>query len=122
MGLHTEARTSFITYVLDPLILLGDAYNLCRYWLPAFLKHQYVALRFVNQAAYERCAPLDITPTPDVVTRVYMVFKGVPEEDWMGHEEDLDVGRWSSIVGVDVERGRDTSLFRVLEWGGMEVV
>ncbi|KAJ7118103.1 hypothetical protein C8R44DRAFT_878737 [Mycena epipterygia] len=57
MALHTEARTSFITY-----------------WLPALLKHQRVALRFVPQAEYETAARLDITPRPDVVTRVFMVF------------------------------------------------
>ncbi|KAG2746498.1 hypothetical protein P692DRAFT_201792034 [Suillus brevipes Sb2] len=39
LGLHTEARTSFI---------IGS------YWLPSFLKHEYIALRFVLQAAYKR--------------------------------------------------------------------
>lgn len=33
LGLHTEARTSFITY-----------------WLPSLLKHQHIAVRFVPQA------------------------------------------------------------------------
>ncbi|KAJ7105039.1 hypothetical protein C8R44DRAFT_834510 [Mycena epipterygia] len=69
LGLHTEARTSFI---------------MC---------HTHVALRFVSQAAYERAARLEITPVPDVFTRVFM-------------EQDA----------------RDAGLFRVLEWGGMEVV
>ncbi|KAJ7493841.1 hypothetical protein FB451DRAFT_1491323 [Mycena latifolia] len=55
LGLHTEARTSFITY-----------------WLPSFLKHRHVALRFVSQAAYETAARLDIMPAPDVVTRQHV--------------------------------------------------
>lgn len=121
MGLHVEARTSFITYAL--LYSYRSFANVgCRYWLPSFLKHRHVALRFVNQEAYERCAPLEITPAPDVVTRVYMVFKGVSEEeaeDWI--DDNLDISRWSSIVGVDEARARDASLFRVLEWGGMEI-
>ncbi|KAG2740062.1 hypothetical protein P692DRAFT_20840935 [Suillus brevipes Sb2] len=44
LGLHTEARTSFITY-----------------WLTSFLKHEYIALRFVPQAAYERAASLNFS-------------------------------------------------------------
>ncbi|KAJ6470701.1 hypothetical protein DFH09DRAFT_1477427 [Mycena vulgaris] len=106
LGLHTEARTSFITY-----------------WLPALLKHTRVALRFVPQAAYERAARLDIVPAPDVVTRVFMLFKGVAAEDvgaWPTGAEDP--ARWRAVVGVDVERAQDAGLFRVLEWGGMEVL
>ncbi|TFY73038.1 hypothetical protein EWM64_g10974, partial [Hericium alpestre] len=45
LGLHPEARTTFITY-----------------WLPSFLRHEYVALRFVPQASYEQAARLAITP------------------------------------------------------------
>ncbi|KAJ6465976.1 hypothetical protein DFH09DRAFT_1486115 [Mycena vulgaris] len=106
LGLHTEARTSFITY-----------------WLPALLKHTRVALRFVPQAAYEHTARLDIVPAPDVVTRVFMLFKGVAAEDvgaWPTGAEDP--ARWRAVVGVDVERAQDAGLFRVLEWGGMEVL
>ncbi|KAJ6476703.1 hypothetical protein C8R47DRAFT_1052008 [Mycena vitilis] len=109
LGLHTEARTSFITY-----------------WLPSFLKHTHVALRFVPQAAYESAAVLDIQPVPDVVTRVFMLFKGIPEEalaDWAGAGCGAnDAEHWRGVVGVDVERASDTALFRVLEWGGMEVL
>ncbi|KAK7440958.1 hypothetical protein VKT23_016735 [Stygiomarasmius scandens] len=110
LGLHVEARTSFITY-----------------WLPSFLKHKYVALRFVNQAAYECAAPLDIVPRPDVVTRVFMLFKGVSETNLSKWESASQralegVARWRDIVGVDLAKGNDKSLFRVLEWGGMEVL
>ncbi|KAJ7762975.1 hypothetical protein B0H16DRAFT_1368537 [Mycena metata] len=109
LGLHTEARTSFITY-----------------WLPAFLKHKHIALRFVPQAAYETAAVLDITPSPDVVTRVFMLFKGVPVEALGGWQDAKptadDAQRWRSVVDVDVERAGDAALFRVLEWGGMEVL
>ncbi|KAJ7662692.1 hypothetical protein DFH06DRAFT_987115 [Mycena polygramma] len=115
LGLHTEARTSFITY-----------------WLPSFLKHTRVALRFVPQAAYETAATLDICPAPDVVTRVFMLFKGIADDpageweaagEWEGAQSrDDDAERWRGVVGVDVGRASDASLFRVLEWGGMEVL
>ncbi|KAG2745021.1 hypothetical protein P692DRAFT_201720876 [Suillus brevipes Sb2] len=110
LGLHTEARTSFITY-----------------WLPSFLKHEYIALRFVPQAAYERAASLSISPQPDVVTRVSMLFKGIRKEllgDWANAriQAERDVGLWVDVVGVDPARASDATLFRVLEWGGMEVL
>ncbi|KAJ7893263.1 hypothetical protein B0H13DRAFT_2276648 [Mycena leptocephala] len=109
LGLHTEARTSFITY-----------------WLPSFLKHTHIAVRFVPQAAYETAASLDIIPTPDVVTCVFMLFKGIEDEalnDWADAQHgENDPQRWKDVVGVDVERASDAALFRVLEWGGMEVL
>ncbi|CAE6455774.1 unnamed protein product, partial [Rhizoctonia solani] len=108
LGLHTEARTSFITY-----------------WLPDMSKHAFIALRFLPQHEYEKAAPLDVSPAPQVVTRVFMLFRGVQEsqiEYWtdavaMAQKE---VSVWRDIVGVDVARAQDKSLFRVLEWGGME--
>ncbi|KAF8264817.1 hypothetical protein EI94DRAFT_1737581 [Lactarius quietus] len=111
LALHTEARTSFITY-----------------WLPDMLKHEYVALRFITQDAYERAASLSITPVPDIVTRVFMLFRGVPASDlelWEAASARAAAADgmtlWKDIVGVDAARAADSGLFRVLEWGGMEV-
>ncbi|KAF8603243.1 hypothetical protein BDV93DRAFT_544909 [Ceratobasidium sp. AG-I] len=109
LGLHAEARTSFITY-----------------WLPSLLAHKFIALRFIPQNEYETAAPMTVSPTPDIITRVFMIFQGVNEVDlerWIpararaAHDPKI----WREIVGVDVEKAADASLFRVLEWGGMEV-
>ncbi|KAL1675821.1 hypothetical protein EV122DRAFT_217705 [Schizophyllum commune] len=110
MGLHTEARTSFITY-----------------WLPSILKYDFVALRFVEQAAYERAAPLEVTPAPDVVTRVFMLFRGVGKVDlgrWAKAlaRADEPASRWRDVVGAQLDKTLNASLFRVIEWGGMEVL
>jgi hypothetical protein len=128
LGLHTEARTSFITFVFRIYCHLPFLYfyNFYRYWLPSILKHQHLAFRFLPQASYERAAPLEIYPSPDVTTRVFMIFQGVAEEDLQGWtaascRASEDVAHWRKIVGVDLERSSDTNLFRVLEWGGMEV-
>ncbi|KAJ1302339.1 hypothetical protein OPQ81_001154 [Rhizoctonia solani] len=109
LGLHTEARTSFITY-----------------WLPDISKHAFIALRFLPQAEYEKAALLDVTPEPEATTRVSMLFRGVEEsqlELWFEAEEmaQNDVAMWRDVVGVDIAKTRNKSLFRVLEWGGMEV-
>ncbi|KAG2058316.1 hypothetical protein BDR06DRAFT_876481, partial [Suillus hirtellus] len=103
LGLHTEARTTFITS-----------------WLPYILKHEYNAFRFVPQAAYERAASLCISPQPDVVTRVRMLFKGICKEhlaNWANvqTEAEKDVAWWADVVGVDPARAGDVTLFRVLE-------
>src|SRR6266702_5444187 len=104
----------------------GDVLD--RYWLPDMLKHEYVALRFVTQDAYERAAPMHIAPAPDVVTRVFMLFRGVSVGDlglWeaaSARAAGADGARfWADVVGVDATRAADSGLFRVLEWGGMEV-
>lgn len=109
LGLHTEARTSFITY-----------------WLPDLSKHTFIALRFLPQEEYETAAPLNVIPAPDVKTRVFMLFMGIEEnqiELW-GQAAAMarkDVTVWRDIVGIEIAKVHDKSLFRVLEWGGMEV-
>jgi len=111
LALQTEARTSFITY-----------------WLPDLVKHEYVAIRFLAQASYEQAAKMRVSPAPDVVTRVFMLFHGVAPGDldlWSqatarATAED-GATFWTNVVGIDPARASDRSLFRVLEWGGMEV-
>ncbi|QRV96134.1 ubiquitin family protein [Ceratobasidium sp. AG-Ba] len=105
LGLHTEARCSFITY-----------------WLPDLQRHKHIALRFLPQNQYESAAPMRVTPSPDVTTRVFMLFRGIEESNldlWGGAVKG--VGEWKDIVGVNVQKATDTNIFRVLEWGGMEV-
>jgi ubiquitin C len=68
-----------------------------------------------------------VSPAPDVVTRVFMLFRGVSADDlglWRQaatRAEDGGATFWTRIVGVDAARASDPGLFRVLEWGGMEV-
>jgi hypothetical protein len=56
-----------------------------------------------------------------------MLFKGVSKErlaDWPDAQIQAkkDIAWWVDVVGVDLARASDTALFRVLEWGGMEVL
>jgi hypothetical protein len=46
-------------------------------------------------------------------------------DNWAGGilKAKEDVGFWRDIVGVESkERQEDKNLFRVLEWGGMEII
>ncbi|KIM31565.1 hypothetical protein M408DRAFT_64286 [Serendipita vermifera MAFF 305830] len=114
LGLHTEARTSFITY-----------------WLPDMLKHNSIALRFIPQHAYEASAPLKVEPQPSLTVRVFMLWRGllpceIEEDGWseaITRAEEMSVESWKDIVGIpDLLRPvTEGDGFRVLEWGGMEV-
>jgi hypothetical protein len=77
---------------------------------------------------YSKAAPLDISPRPDIVTRVFMLFQKV-DLDQLDNWADAvsttkeDVGFWRDIVGVESKDQQENgSLFRVLEWGGMEII
>ncbi|BGP43999.1 hypothetical protein JCM10450v2_008215 [Rhodotorula kratochvilovae] len=109
LSLHTAARNDFLTYWMAHFTRIRD-------------KGQQIAFRFVPQAEFARAAQLGVAPRPDVVTRVFLLFKGVDEgaasAGWRNAEE-ID---WMREVGIKEEKVRDEALFRVLEWGGMEVV
>ena len=80
-------------------------------------------MRFLPQAEYEEAARLTVSPSPDVVTRVFMLFRGLSAQDadeWSA-TGFVKAPVWKDVVGVDAAKALDTSLFRVLEWGGMEV-
>lgn len=57
-----------------------------------------------------------------------MLFKGVSEEnlqsEWPAATGRAvnDVNLWTGVVGVNLAQALDSQLFRVLEWGGMEVI
>lgn len=163
LTLHTEARTSFITYAssllpssclmnltgqkrfyfhINPPFLqkptsknengwetlskLSWGTASLRYWLRDLRKHKFVALRFISQKSYEKTAQMIISPSPNVVTRVFMLFRGVRPEDvaiWkpaVARAED-SATYWTEVVGVNAVGASDPKLFRVLEWGGMEI-
>lgn len=108
--LHVAARNDFITY-----------------WIAAFHRlsadnTRDIAIRFLPQYEYEKAAQLDVSPRPDVVTRVFMLFGGVEKKDTAWNEARVRVKdiEWRQVVGVKDEAD-DPSRFRVLEWGGMEV-
>lgn len=88
------------------------------------MKHHHIALRFVPQAAYEEAATLSVTPKPDVIVRVFMLFSGVREVDLGFWNEALPNDNpeiWNEIVGIGEDAMANAKIFRVLEWGGMEV-
>lgn len=50
-----------------------------------------------------------------------MLFKGVSGDRWEEAKERAGSVEWREVVGVR-EQAEDPSVFRVLEWGGMELL
>lgn len=49
--------------------------DMITYWLAELLARPFNVIYFVDQQHYEKAARLDISPSPDVTIRVFMVFR-----------------------------------------------
>lgn len=85
LGLTSRERGDFITY-----------------WAPEMVQNDYNLITF-STTQYEALAPLTVTPTPDSVLRVHMVYKPCPA--------DTKVSPQTLTPGT-------RSGFSVVEWGG----
>ncbi len=71
-GAETEA---FLRKVLPEAGLLPREYNdFITYWVPRMQKNRYNLIHFAGEQ-YEALAPLKVTPTPDRILRVHMVYQ-----------------------------------------------
>ena len=76
------------------------------YWLPKLETNKYNYIRFLSKEEIEENMPLEITPNPDSVIRVWMSYKGI----------DKPVNVEKQIIETPVRTG-----FTVVEWGGTEI-
>lgn len=100
-----EDTAAFLQEVLAKMGLTAREYNeFIVYWLPKMQDNPYNLITFQGEP-YTAIAPLEITPAPDSMLRVFMVYK--PLE-----------------APVDVEEPEITPFertgFTVIEWGGTE--
>ena len=76
------------------------------YWLPKLEQNKYNYIRFATEDEINENMPLDISPKPDSIIRVWMVFKGLDEPiDVL--EQDLKTPERKGFVAI--------------EWGGTEI-
>ena len=75
------------------------------YWMPRMAKNRFNLVYFATDE-YNRRVPLEITPPPDTVIRVFMIFKAINAPIEVPPQEFTHVER----------RG-----FTVVEWGGAEL-
>lgn len=99
----SEAQ-SFLLEKLPRLGLTPREYNdFITYWVPELAQNEYNLITF-STTQYEQTAPLHITPAPDTIIRVHMVYK--PLEAPVAVKEQ-------TLPAVPARDG-----FTVVEWGG----
>lgn len=99
-----------VTFLEEKLEYMGfdrdEATDFITYWLPRLEKNGYNRIEFVWGDELEALMPLKITPVPDNILRVYMIFSSC-RGDLKLEPQQLPV------------LSRDG--FAVLEWGGAEL-
>ncbi len=101
-----EDSGSFLEQVLPVLGLTArEANEFIIYWLPRLEANPYNVISFQKEA-YTATAPLEVSPAPDSILRVFMAFYGCDSYVEMVPQEFEEFHR----VG-----------FTVVEWGGAEV-
>jgi hypothetical protein len=76
------------------------------FWLPAMLEHNkpYYKVQFVGTEAFNKVAPLAVSPKPDTTIRVFMYFEPLNEP--------------TIIAPQDLGRAPEREGFTLVEWGG----
>ena len=98
----------FLRQKLGELGLVPREYNeMIVFWLPQMQGNPYNLITFQREA-YEKSAPLTITPAPDAVLRVFMVFAPL--------EEPVD------IMPPAAAPAFTRAGFTAVEWGGAKAV
>ena len=75
------------------------------FWLPMMENNPYNAIYFAEEE-YEEMAKLNISPTPETLIRIMMMFQPL--------EQPID------LKPQILQKGPDRSGFTAVEWGGME--
>ncbi len=95
----------FLLSILPEMGLIRSEYaEFIDYWLPRLQKNEYNLVTFQTDC-YTDSAALEVSPKPDTVIRVFMVFKAIDGPVRVGKPEIQPVER----------KG-----FTVVEWGGAE--
>ena len=101
-----EDTVKFLQETLSKLGLTPKEYNeFIVYWYPKMKDNAYNLIHFAGDE-YTNTAPLTITPKPDSVLRVFMVYKPI----------DKAVDIKSQEIKSFIRNG-----FTVVEWGGAEL-
>lgn len=97
-------------FLEEKLALLGlterEANEMIIYWLPQLEKNAYNYIRFDLNDVMDRYMPLSVSPKPDTMIRVMMVFKPLEK---------------SAAVREQKLSAPERKGFTVVEWGGSEI-
>ena len=102
-----EDTAAFLQETLSALGLTPREYNeFIVWWLPQMQDNAYNLINFVREE-YDTAAPLEITPAPDTLLRVFMV--------WQASENFVE------IPAPNLPAAPERNGFTVIEWGGTEI-
>lgn len=108
-GFIIEGKDS-AKFLEEKLAILGlterEAEEFIIYWLPKLESNKYNYIRFATPEEINNNMPLEITPTPDTLIRVLMIFKGL--------ENPLEVEEQKLVTPERIG-------FTAVEWGGTEI-
>jgi hypothetical protein len=101
-----ENTREFLQQILPRIGLTPKEYNeFIVYWYPLMKDNSYNLIHFANEQ-YAKTAPLTITPKPDSMLRVFMVFKAL----------DKKIEIEPQVISSFERKG-----FTVVEWGGTRI-
>lgn len=100
-----------VKFLQDKLSRLGltpKEYNeFIVYWLPRMQNNKFNLIHFATQEEYGDRVALNINPNPDTILRVFMVFKGLVDDNVKTQPQELKTFNRKGFV--------------VVEWGGTEI-
>ncbi|MEK7572025.1 MAG: hypothetical protein AAB553_07165 [Patescibacteria group bacterium] len=103
---HRDEIESFLEEKIEKFGLnFAEAQDFITYWAPLIKQNEWSLISF-QTGKYEELAKLTITPQPDTLIRLFMVFKKIPERYKIPAQEFQTI----------VRKG-----FTVVEWGGTNV-
>lgn len=95
---------AFLRTTLPKLGLVPHEYDeFIAFWLPRMQDQPYYFISFMPQADFDRYAPLNVSPKPDTVIRVFMDYEGL----------NAPIAVRQPEIRTPERRG-----FTVVEWGG----
>ena len=103
------SREDLIPFLEEKLTILGlngkESNEFIIYWLPKLQKNQYNLIRFATKEEIDKEMPLNITPEPETLIRVFMEYKAL--------DEKIDIQE--QVLTKASRQG-----YTVVEWGGTE--
>ena len=103
-------RENTASFLEEKLALLGlnerEAEEFIVYWLPKLESNPYNYIRFATKEEIDENMPIEITPKPDTMMRILMIYKGLNDPIDV-KEQKLETPPRKGYVAV--------------EWGGSEI-
>ena len=105
-----EDTAAFLEQYLEAAGLnYSEINDFITYWLPKMESNPYNLIAFPTET-YSEIAQLNVSPAPDSVIRVYMVFSPLDEEVEIPEDQQLTMPQTPERTG-----------FTLVEWGGSEI-